>query len=152
MSASLGSEGGQDFDLNLAPIIDCFTVLITYLLVSASFLAVAVLNVGVAASGGGAPGSSSEPPVSLEVELHQNKSITLNIRGGPRNLDLHIPLQAVATGWDFSQMQSRISTLKKENMTLQEATITAEATVRYNEVVKIIENLKPVVGKVFLAG
>ena len=31
-----GSEsGGQDFDLNLAPIIDCFTVLITFMLVHA---------------------------------------------------------------------------------------------------------------------
>ena len=43
-------SGGQDFELNLASLIDCFTVLITFLLASASFLSVGILDAGVAAA------------------------------------------------------------------------------------------------------
>ena len=39
--------GETDFELNLASIIDCFTVLITYLLVSASFISLGILDVSV---------------------------------------------------------------------------------------------------------
>jgi biopolymer transport protein ExbD len=39
MSANFGGGGnGQEVELNITPIIDCFTVLITFLLASASFL------------------------------------------------------------------------------------------------------------------
>ena len=41
----------KDFDLNLAPIIDCMTVLITFMLASASFLSIGILDAGVAAAG-----------------------------------------------------------------------------------------------------
>jgi biopolymer transport protein ExbD len=43
----VGGESGKksrEFDLNLAPIIDCLTVLITFLLASAAFLAIGQLT------------------------------------------------------------------------------------------------------------
>ena len=45
MSANLGNSSGQDVDLNITPIIDCFTVLITFLLASASFLSIGFFEV-----------------------------------------------------------------------------------------------------------
>jgi biopolymer transport protein ExbD len=47
---SVGGGNSQDADINLAPIIDCFTVLIAFMLVSASFLSIGVLDAGIAAA------------------------------------------------------------------------------------------------------
>jgi biopolymer transport protein ExbD len=52
-----------DFELNLAPIIDCLVVLITFTLISASFLSVAVFDYGAAPNS--ASQSSTTPPVSI---------------------------------------------------------------------------------------
>ena len=54
MSANLGSSSGQEVDLNITPIIDCFTVLITFLLASASFLSIGFFEAYT-------PGSSADP-------------------------------------------------------------------------------------------
>ena len=80
MSASVGEGSGQDVDLNLAPIIDCFTVLITYLLVTASFLTLSSVDVSVSATGTGAPpqASTGPPPMSMSIELKAGSSLPLN--------------------------------------------------------------------------
>src|SRR4051812_10232604 len=101
MSAVSKEAGGsnQDFDLNIAPIIDCFTVLITYLLVSASFISLNVLDIGVAASGE-APAETvpAEPPVMFSLEISAAKLITLKVSGGAEGLDLSFPIAPAANG------------------------------------------------------
>ena len=78
MSAGSGGNSNQDFDLNLAPIIDCFTVLITYLLVSASFISLNSLDVGIAATGDTAAAANpSTPPLALTAELKDMKMLEL---------------------------------------------------------------------------
>src|SRR4051812_14599722 len=95
--SAISSGSGQDIDLNIAPIIDCFTVLITYLLVSASFLSLAVLEVGVAASGDMAPPvevplKPVDPPLSLSVMMKQQGGFEVKLTGGEKNLNLVIPI------------------------------------------------------------
>src|SRR5882672_8122358 len=82
------NSGGsnQEVELNLAPIIDCFTVLITYLLVTASFLSLAALDVGVSATGTGTPpppaADNTPPPMVMSLEALANGDIKINVRGG----------------------------------------------------------------------
>src|SRR3954465_141066 len=101
MSAIQG-DGGQDFDLNLAPIIDCFTVLITYLLVSASFISLTALDVGVAAAGQADPNAVQPKtiPFNLSVQLAESRAIALKITGGPKSIDVTVPVPATAGSWD----------------------------------------------------
>src|SRR5947208_300860 len=73
----------QDFELNIASVIDCFTVLITYLLVSASFISISALDIDVAGVGD-AP-QSEPPPVSIAVQLEDNRSLTIKITGAEKN-------------------------------------------------------------------
>ena len=48
MRAASDSKNSLDFELNLAPIIDCFTVLIAFILISASFASINILDAGIA--------------------------------------------------------------------------------------------------------
>jgi biopolymer transport protein ExbD len=61
----ISDSGSHDVELNLAPIIDCLTVLITFMLISASFLSIGILEASVAG-----PNPNSKPPeVAAELKL-----------------------------------------------------------------------------------
>ncbi|MGZ3709823.1 MAG: biopolymer transporter ExbD, partial [Bdellovibrionota bacterium] len=81
MSAGVSSgKGSQDFELNIASIIDCFTVLITFLLASASFLSIGIFDAGVAA--GAAESKDSKPPsVQILVELQPDHRLSVKLTG-----------------------------------------------------------------------
>jgi biopolymer transport protein ExbD len=67
---NLGKDSGSsgEVDLNLAPILDCLTVLVAFLLASASFLSLSALETGVAAA---SPerAAEQEPPTALFARL-----------------------------------------------------------------------------------
>lgn len=148
-----GGENSGDVDLNLAPIIDCFTVLITYLLVSASFLSLTAFDVGVAASGQAAPGAvAKDPPLTLAIELDANKQLGIKLSGGKQNVNLALSIAPIAGVWDLKTLVDKLEDLKRKWPELSEASITAESSVKYKDVVKLIEALKKAMPKLYLAG
>lgn len=147
------SASNQDVDLNLAPIIDCFTVLIVYLLVSASFLSLTVIDVGVAASGERTPASITEPPLAMVVELSRSKDVELKVSGGPKNVNFSFPIPARSgLEWDFAFLTQRLGQIKKKWPQLEDVSITAENSVAYKDVVKAIETVRKSFPKIFLSG
>ncbi len=155
MNVSEGGSGSQDFELNLAPIIDCFTVLITYLLVTASFIALNAIEVGVSANGE-APAEAQAPtetPLNMEVLLAADRNVTIKLTGGPQNLDMSIPVAPLpAADWNIEEIVARIADIKGRYPALAEASVAAEPTVKYKELIKVIESLKKQLPKLFLAG
>lgn len=158
MSAVSKEAGGsnQDFDLNIAPIIDCFTVLITYLLVSASFLTLNILDIGVAASGVAplqAETQPQAPPVSFAVTLGAQRIITLKVTGGARNLDLNYPVPATPSGdWDIAGAVGKVTEAMRYWPDVKEISVSADPAVRYREIIHLLDPLKKVMPKVYLAG
>lgn len=139
-------EGDQEVDLNLAPIIDCFTVLITYLLVSASFIALSVFDVDVATP----PGASSpdQPKVVIAVEMEQNRDLRIRVSGGT---DAGVYMIAAKDGlWDFDMLTAKLEGLKTKYPELKSALLGADATMEYKEVVKTVETMKKTLPSVTL--
>src|SRR4051812_27404214 len=110
MSAGVGqTEGGQDFDINLAPIIDCFTVLISFMLASASFLAIGVFEASVAANSG-APNAATKPPaIRIEIELGMRNEILLNVEG---KMNLKKKLAAHDGKYDAAALSNELKNFK----------------------------------------
>lgn len=151
---NVGESGGQEVDLNLAPIIDCFTVLITFLLVSASFLTLNAIDVGIAANGEAPPElASSEPPVSMEVRVGPARSIEVRISGGPQGLDLALPVAAQADGqFDLVGLARTLEESKEKWPSVQDASVSADPGVRYKDLIRVIEGVKKLLPKVFISG
>lgn len=154
MHVSDGGANSQDFELNLAPIIDCFTVLITYLLVSASFLSLSILDVGVSANGEATPQEQqqAEIPISMEISIGLNKSVTIKISGGPTNMDMAIPVEAAGGLMDVPGLIAKVNDSIVKFPVIQEVSVTAEPGVRYKELIKLIDNLKKAIPKIYIAG
>ena len=154
---SAGGGGGEgDVELNLAPIIDCFTVLIAYLLVSMSFISLAIFEAGVAATGP-APASEVQPevppevPLTFAIAISEGNKIEMKLSGGKENVNLTFPIEPKGAAADYEAIDKKIEELKVTYPTLKEANISAEPTIRYKAIVKVVEAVKKALPKVFLA-
>jgi biopolymer transport protein ExbD len=131
--ASPRRNGRSDVELNLAPIIDCFTVLITFLLASASFLSIGVIEAG--AEGAGA---AAEPArMRIAVTLHRDGSIGVKTEGS-RNIRRVIPPQSGGSR-DLDGLGRALDGLARDEPAVRSATIGADDTVAYAEIVEAIE-------------
>ena len=130
-------EREQDFDLNIASVIDCFTVLITYLLVSASFISISAMDIDIAGAGD-AP-QTEPPPVSIAVEMESNRSLVIKVTGAERNEWLVEPKDGT---WDTDSLNAKLVALKEKWPAVQSALLGADDSLEYREVVKVVETTK----------
>lgn len=130
------NSNSQDVELNLAPIIDCMTVLITFILISASFLSLGALETSIAA-----PGTAEKPKIQAEIKVHgESAEIILS---GNKNLRKKITLD---------QLKGELEVIKKENPTLNEITLSPEDEASFDAVVKMVDQVKPIIGSVAFGG
>jgi biopolymer transport protein ExbD len=148
MNVGEGGGRGQDIDLNLAPIIDCFTVLITFMLASASFLAIGIFDSGVAAPGAPVPGTTP-PAIQVEVQLDTKKNIDIKVSGKTK-IDRH--LAAKGEEYDRDAMLAEIESLKRQYPDTQMVTLSAADDVEYLHVIKTMEALKKAIPTTLLGG
>jgi biopolymer transport protein ExbD len=135
------SEGmHQDAPINIASIIDCFTVLITYVLAAASFISLGAIDAGIA----GAPAADAPPaivapavtpvlPTSLHLNIAENALIEMksDIAGQKAN-------ETVA---DTAIIQ-HVTDFKTQHPDLKSITLSAADSVPYERMVKLIGSLK----------
>jgi biopolymer transport protein ExbD len=134
MSVSSGG-GGQEVELNLAPIIDCFTVLIAFMLVSASFLSIGLLDAGIAAAGP-SNDKSVPPPISVEVVIQNGLALQVKISGKEtRTLNVNAKDRAL----DLDGLAGQLKPIQEKWKTVTGATISAENDVEYKEVIRTME-------------
>ncbi len=141
-------SSGLDFDLNLAPVIDCFVVLITFLLASASFLSIGLLDAGVAA-GAASTSETQPPPVQITLELKADKSLLVKVSGKSTNT-LNVPAKGGER--DYAGMAKQLEGLKGSWPQVTGATLIADPAVEYAEVIATMEAARKTHPAVLLGG
>jgi biopolymer transport protein ExbD len=154
MNISSGHGGGrggesQDFELNLASIIDCFTVLIAFMLASTAFLSIGILDAGVAAAGNTATDNTAPPPVNLEVVISNTKNMSIKVTG-KSNSNLEVP--AKDGTWNLAEMNEKLAGLHQQWPTVNAITLTADNTVEYQDVIKTMDSVRKTIPVVLLGG
>lgn len=155
-SGGEGGGGGLDFELNLAPIIDCFTVLITFMLVSATYLSLTTLDAAVApleqAVKENTPTNEPPPPalgVRVAIELKQSGDTEFRITGEETRTDL---ISHGSAGRNIQAGLDYLKSLKARWPRLEKVTLMAERNVLYRDVVSTLEASKAVIPTVQLGG
>lgn len=147
--AGLGSgSDSQEIELNIASIIDCFTVLITFMLASASFLSIGILDAGIAA-GAASPTNSQPPAVSITIELKANQVMQVKLSG--KSTQSHT-LNAKSGAWDEEGLKGRLTEIKSQWPDVGAVTVSAESAVMYKDVVKTMEITRKTHPAVLLGG
>ena len=151
MSTGHGGRGSanQDFELNLASIIDCFTVLIAFMLATASFLSIGILDAGVAAAGAQASTSTEPPPVTVTVELKKDRTILVELTGKEQRKET---VPQGKDGYDTEALAAQLQAIKSRWPATQAATLQAENDIEYREVIRVMETTRKTLPAVLLGG
>jgi biopolymer transport protein ExbD len=150
--------GGQEVELNLAPIIDCFTVLITYLLVTASFLTLASVDVSISATNeniaAAPPPVDNKRPLVMTMDLDSKNMIILKVSGGDLKSDYEVKLPPKQTdgSWDGEALEKMLVKITGRWANLTEVSVSAAPTTKYKELVNIINATQKTLPKVFISG
>jgi biopolymer transport protein ExbD len=149
MNISGGAKDSQDFELNLASIIDCFTVLIAFMLASTAFISIGILDAGVAAAGATAADNSAPPPINISLELGKDKGISLKVTGKATSNQSII---AKDGAWNMTEMTDKLQALHQQWPTVNAITLTADNSIEYKDVVLTMENIRKTIPVVLLGG
>ena len=144
-----GKHHSQDFELNITSIIDTFTVLITFMLASASFLSIGIFDAGISA--GGDQATHVKPPeVNVEVALSRDHSFAIKLTG---KVTSTIHVAATKAGdWDLDGLTSQLGGVKGRFASVQAATLSAENLVEYKDVIRAMESTRKTLPYVLLGG
>ena len=135
MSMNLGSHNTQEVDLNITPIIDCFTVLITFLLASASFLSIGFFETYT-------PGQSSnpaegEPDTEVVVRLKANHLAEFKAKG-KKNLSLSFKTDDPSA---MKNLEEQLANLKVPSIKLNQVLVSADDSVDYQELTQLLGHI-----------
>lgn len=133
-----------DFDLNLVPIIDCFTVLVTFLLVSTAFISVGILDAGIAGPITQAtPDPSEVPPIQISVEVLDSKSLQIKVEGKEKSF---------VRAQDIAAMTQNLQNIKKRWPKTDILILSAQDGVPYKDLIFVMEEIRKTIPNVVLGG
>jgi len=135
MSANFGGSNNQEVDINITPIIDCFTVLITFLLASASFLSIGFFEVST--PGNGVDAAQIEPDTELVVKVKSNQIAEFREKGkknGILRFDLSKPESV-------KSLETELDTLKSNDYKLTQILVSADDEVGFQALSQVMGHL-----------
>lgn len=131
------------FELNIVPIIDCLTILVTFMLASGVFISIGLLDVGVSASGAALAAVDGNPPIDIQVELRADKTFKLKVNGRENRE------QAIA---NLDQLSTELKAIRKRWDTVKAVTLISYKELAFQDVVKSMETIRKTHSEVMLGG
>jgi biopolymer transport protein ExbD len=135
-SRKSGRRNVETAELNITAFMNLMVILVPFLLITAVFSRLAVLELNL-------PGSSSEPAepqdqaFQLEVIIRADK-----IEVGDRNQGLLGVYPNTNDGYDYEALSSKLSELKKRYPSKTDASILLEQDIEYNTLVQVMDRVR----------
>ena len=120
--------------LNLTPMMDVFTVLVVFLLITAVFTSITIMDLSVPTSAGGA--AANRPNFAIEVIVRKSG---LEIANG-RNVEAAIPKKDGK--YDLQLLSQLLMRLKEKYPQKEDATVLMEPKVEYDYLVQVMDTVR----------
>jgi len=120
-------------ELLLVPMIDIFTVLVTFLLMTAVFSRIAIMQVDLPSSVAAKP---TEPKFRLEIIVRQDG---FELSDG-KQVIANIPKASGA--YDLNALTQSVLAVKREHPTSEDASVLSEPKVPYDELVQVMDAVR----------
>ncbi len=120
--------------LNLTPMMDVFTVLVVFLLITAVFTSITVMDLSVPTSAGGA--ASIKPNFAIEVIV---RKAGLEIANG-RAVEAAIPKKDGK--YDLQLLSEMLDRLKAKYPEKEDATVLMEPKIEYDYLVQVMDTVR----------
>jgi len=123
--------------LNLVPMIDIFTVLVTFLLMTAVFYRTVVLELNLPT----AQNNDTPPPPTLQLEVMVRKA---KIQVADRGSGLLQEFPNSAQGYDLAALSGFLQRVKQRFPEKMDATIVLEPDIPYDTLVQVMDTVRVV--------
>lgn len=131
---SLSAETDIMEVLNLTPMMDVFTVLVVFLLITAVFTSITIMDLSVPTSAGGA--ASARPNLAIEVIVRKSG---LEIANG-RSVEAAIPKKD--DKYDLKKLSEILLRLKAQYPEKEDATVLMEPKVEYDHLIQVMDTVR----------
>ncbi|MDH5633504.1 MAG: biopolymer transporter ExbD [Gammaproteobacteria bacterium] len=121
-------------ELDITTFLNLMVVLVPFLLISAVFTRITVLDLDMPASAGGA--ASNKPKVTIEVIVRKNK---LQLGNG-RSIIANIP--NVGDNYDIPRLSQLLERLKNDYPDKEDATVLMEPNIEYQYLVQVMDAIR----------
>ena len=122
-------------ELLLVPMIDIFTVLVTFLLMTAVFSRIAIMQIDLPSSAAPTP---SEPKFRLEIIVRQEG---FDLSDGKQQIGT---IPKVGGAYDLNGLSARVLEVKREHPTSEDASVLSEPKVPYDALVQVMDAVRSV--------
>jgi biopolymer transport protein ExbD len=122
-------------ELLLVPMIDIFTVLVTFLLMTAVFSRTVILQMNLPA----AQTEFKEPPPGLQLEVVVRKGL---LQVTDRNSGPLATMPNTAQGYDFETLTTYLKRVKAKFPDKTEATLLLESDIPYDTLVQVMDHVR----------
>ena len=122
-------------ELLLVPMIDIFTVLVTFLLMTAVFSRTVVLQLNLPVQ----QTEFREPPPGLQLEVLIRKDL---LQVADRNTGPLATLPNIAAGYDYDRLTEYLKRVKAKYPELTSATLLLEPDVPYDSLVQVMDRVR----------
>jgi biopolymer transport protein ExbD len=124
-------------ELLLVPMIDIFTVLVTFLLMTAVFSRTVIMELKLPAPGA----ESAEPPKGLVLEVVLRKTgLTVQDRGS--GVLKSLPRADAAQPYDLAGLSEYLQRVKGQYPQITEATLLLEGDISYDHLVQVMDTVR----------
>ena len=128
----------MEADLDMTTFINLMVVLLAFLLVTAVFTEVSMLQVNLPSNGGGgAAAQSAKPPLVLEVAIYSNHLLVDDRQSGPLK---NIP--AVDGKPDYKSLTEFLSQIKLKYPAITEITLLLEPGTNYDTLIHTMDSVR----------
>lgn len=127
---------GRGEEMNLVPMIDIFTVLVTFLLMTAVFYRTVVLELNLPLAQNDSP-----PPPTLQLEIVVRKA---KLEVADRGSGLLTEFPNGATGYELTKLADFLKRVKDKYPDKIDATILLEPDIAYDTMVQVMDTVRVV--------
>jgi biopolymer transport protein ExbD len=131
----LARRSRKPAELLLVPMIDIFTVLVTFLLMTAVFSRTVVLQLNLPAQ----QAEFKEPPPGLQLEVMVRKDL---IQVADRNTGPLATMPNNAQGYDYDTLTTYLKRVKAKFPDKTDATVLLESDIPYDTLVQVMDHVR----------
>ncbi|MCG3153510.1 MAG: hypothetical protein DKINENOH_00099 [bacterium] len=143
LKAALGSQRKSAGDLNLMPVMNLFLILVPFLLVTATFVELAVLDISLPEM------QSSSRQAQQQQQAQERKPAVLNLLAIRENgIELKSPtftfglIPRQTDGYDYNLLKSYLAQVKQKFPDAVDVVIAPEDNIRYQVVIDIMDRCR----------
>lgn len=137
------SRERSDTEVNLTAVMNIFLILVPFLLLTAVFAKIAVLEIALPTGGGEGPGGATPPPeksVLFVIAVRENGNMQIQALTG--QISFAMIAGKMNNEYDYGTLVDQLKRLKTEYPWLEELVLQPSDNVKYDVIVKIMDHCR----------